>query len=383
MLTPFAHRKVVAEAARKHPTKIVPFGFVELDAPDVAQQVKELHDLGYRGLGELEFPRKPFVDRSYDPVYELANEYSWIVLFHTGIVLREVFDKPEDMTSARMRPVHLEEIARRFPRLTVLGAHCGNPEYEWAAEVSRWNPNVFFDLSGSTLQKMRGRLNHFQDIFWWSGVGQDTRHAQQRPERVHQAGVRLRHGSREDRDRRRHVPFALRRLRRAGLHTPDDSGRDDVADPSDCRPEAPRLRRRPDRRYRGTTVTTSEERLTAASSTPRRSITPQRAEMERYEGASHANKNQDSAELRKMPNSPRTGASRENSRIELDVRSRKSFSTTLSRSTCSANVGKLEIGSPSWARTAARRRASTLRNQPINGFQRALFWSISPSLPVG
>jgi len=174
MLTPFAQRKVVAEAARTHPTRIIPFGYVELDAPDVAQQVREFHDLGYRGLGELEFPRKPFTDRSYDPVYELANEYSWVVLFHTGIVLRQVFDKPEDITSARMRPVHLEEIARRFPRLTVLGAHCGNPEYEWAAEVSRWNPNVFFDLSGSTLQKMRGRLNHFQDIFWWSGVGQDT-----------------------------------------------------------------------------------------------------------------------------------------------------------------------------------------------------------------
>ena len=174
MLTAFPHRKVVVEAARKHPSQIIPFGYVELDAPDVAQQVREFHDLGYRGLGELEFPRKPFTDRAYDPVYELANEYSWIVLFHTGIVLRQVFDKPEDITSARMRPVHLEEIARRFPRLTVLGAHCGNPEYEWAAEVSRWNPNVFFDLSGSTLTKMRGRLNHFQDVFWWSGVGQDT-----------------------------------------------------------------------------------------------------------------------------------------------------------------------------------------------------------------
>ena len=44
----------------------------------------------------------------------------------------------------------------------------------WAAEVSRWNPNVFFDLSGSTLVKMRGRLNQFQDIFWWTGAGQDT-----------------------------------------------------------------------------------------------------------------------------------------------------------------------------------------------------------------
>jgi uncharacterized protein len=174
MLTPFAHRKVVAEASRKYPTQILPFGYVELDAPDVAQQVKELHDLGYRGLGELEFPKKPFIDPSYEPVYELANEYSWIVLFHTGIVLRALFDRPEDVASGRMRPIHLEEIARRFPRLTVLGAHCGNPEYEWAAEVSRWNPNVFFDLSGSTLTKMRGRLNHFTDVFWWSGVGQDT-----------------------------------------------------------------------------------------------------------------------------------------------------------------------------------------------------------------
>jgi hypothetical protein len=174
MLTPFAHRKVVADAARTHPTQIVPFGYVELDAPDVAAQVRELHDLGYRGLGELEFPQRPFIDRSYDPVYELANEYAWIVLFHTGIVLRKLFDKPEDVASGRMRPVHLEEIARRFPKLTVLGAHCGNPEYEWAAEVSRWNPNVFFDLSGSTLTKMRGRLNHFQDVFWWSGVGHDT-----------------------------------------------------------------------------------------------------------------------------------------------------------------------------------------------------------------
>jgi len=174
LLTPFEHRKVVAEAAQQHPTSIIPFGFVDVDAPDVAKQVEELHGLGYRGLGELEGPKKPFNDPSYNPIYELANHYSWIILFHTGIVMREEFKLPEDVTSGRMLPVHLEEIARRFPKITVLGAHCGNPEYEWAAEVSRWNPNVFFDVSGSTLTKMRGRLQHFQDIFWWSGVGQDT-----------------------------------------------------------------------------------------------------------------------------------------------------------------------------------------------------------------
>src|SRR5712672_73988 len=170
MLTPFANRKVVAEAAKQHPTKIIPFGFVDLDAPDVAKQVTELHEMGYRGLGELEFVKKPYNDPSYFPVYELANRYGWIVLFHTGIVLRKKFDEPEDVASGRMRPIHLEEIARRWPKITVLGAHCGNPEYEWAAEVSRWNPNVFFDLSGSTLTKMHARLADFNRIFWWSAT---------------------------------------------------------------------------------------------------------------------------------------------------------------------------------------------------------------------
>ena len=170
MLTPFANRKVVADAAKQHPTQIIPFGFVDLDAPEVVKQVEELHAVGYRGLGEMEFVKKPYNDPSYFPVYELANRYGWIVLFHTGIVLRRKFDEPEDVASGRMRPIYLEEIARRFPKITVLGAHCGNPEYEWAAEVARWNPNVFWDLSGSTLTKMQGRLADFQKIFWWSNT---------------------------------------------------------------------------------------------------------------------------------------------------------------------------------------------------------------------
>ncbi len=171
VLTPYPNRKLIADAAKQYPGRIVPFGFVDLDAPDVVPQVEELHTLNYRGLGELEFVKKPFTDSSYMPVYELANRYRWVVLFHTGIVLRKKFDEPEDVASYRMRAFHLEEIARRFPKITVLGAHCGNPEYEWAAEVARWNPNVYFDLSGSTLTKMHSRLSDFRNIFWWSGTG--------------------------------------------------------------------------------------------------------------------------------------------------------------------------------------------------------------------
>jgi uncharacterized protein len=174
MLTPFEDRKEVAEAAKKHPTRIVPMGSVLLDAPDVTQQIEELHDLGYRGLGELEFPKKTYVDPSYTKVYELANRYKWVVLFHTGIVLRAKFTEPEDVASYRMSTQYIEEIARRFPQITVIGAHCGNPDYQWSAEIARWNPNVFYDLSGSTLTKLGGRLEKFSEFFWWSGSGEGT-----------------------------------------------------------------------------------------------------------------------------------------------------------------------------------------------------------------
>jgi uncharacterized protein len=168
VLTPYASRNIIADAAKRYPSQIIPMGLLDLDAPDVVQQVKDFHKLGYRGLGELEFVKKPYTDPAYTPVYELANEYSWLVLFHTGIVLRKKVDEPEDVASYRMRAFHLEEIARRYPRITTVGAHCGNPEYEWAAEVSRWNPNVFFDLSGSTLTKFSTRLSEFRNIFWWT-----------------------------------------------------------------------------------------------------------------------------------------------------------------------------------------------------------------------
>jgi len=193
VLTPYRSRMVVAEAGKRHPARIVPFGYVDMDAPDAVHQAEEFHVLGYRGLGELEFVKKPYTDPSYMPVYELANRYSWVVLFHTGIVLRQKFEEPEDVASYRMRAFHLEEIARRFPNVTVLGAHCGNPEYEWAGEVARWNPNLFFDLSGSTLTKMHDRLGDFRKIFWWTGTKWGTK----TPEDDPSAFVKLVFGSDE------------------------------------------------------------------------------------------------------------------------------------------------------------------------------------------
>jgi hypothetical protein len=36
--------------------------------------------------------------------------------------------------------------------------------------MGRWNPNMFFDLSGSTLIKKQEDPTFFKTIFWWSSV---------------------------------------------------------------------------------------------------------------------------------------------------------------------------------------------------------------------
>lgn len=213
VLTQYEDRFTVAEAAKRYPYLVVPFGYVDLDDPHAVEEVKEFHRLGYRGLGELAMPEKRYNDPSYFPVYAVANQYHWVVLFHTGIIWRGKpappesaaaygthpkhalamggFTQSDNVAAYRMQAVYLEEIARRFPNITVIGAHCGNPDYAWAAELARWNPNLFFDLSGTTLEKFRGRLSYFSNFFWWS----DTHEGVQQPDNSPSAFSKIVFGS--------------------------------------------------------------------------------------------------------------------------------------------------------------------------------------------
>jgi len=75
-----------------------------------------------------------------------------------------------NVSSDRMRITTLDLIARRFPKLTLIAAHLGNPDYAWAAELGRWNPNLLFDVSGSTLYKKQADLTFFKSIFWWDNL---------------------------------------------------------------------------------------------------------------------------------------------------------------------------------------------------------------------
>ena len=154
----------------KHPNRLMGLGQIQLDDPLALELVDRFHAAGFRGLGEILGPLKNYDDRSYWPIYERAEKYRMILLFHTGILMRATPEIPSDVSVDRMRPTTLDAIARRFPKLTIIGAHMGNPDYAWAAEITRWNPNLYFDLSGSSLIKKQDDPTFWKSIFWWSGV---------------------------------------------------------------------------------------------------------------------------------------------------------------------------------------------------------------------
>jgi predicted TIM-barrel fold metal-dependent hydrolase len=170
LLTRPQHLEQVQEYMKKKPGRLIGFGDISLDDPQVLEQIDRFHKAGFRGLGEISRTRKPFDDPSYTPIYDRAAKYGMMLLFHTGIVNRTRPDVAEDVSVDRLRVTLLDNIARRYPKTTIIGAHLGNPDYEWAGEIGRWNPNLFFDLSGSTLIKKQEDPAFFKSIFWWSSV---------------------------------------------------------------------------------------------------------------------------------------------------------------------------------------------------------------------
>jgi predicted TIM-barrel fold metal-dependent hydrolase len=154
----------VLAAFRKHPDRVIPFAYVDLGV-DPVTLIDECAMKGFKGL-KFTRTRYPYNDDRLMPYYERAAAYGMVLLFHTGTVLRVEEDMYYDVDSSRLRPVYLDRVARRFPTLKIIGAHLGNPWYEEAAMTLFWNPNVYFDLSGTTLARKDAAW--FNEVLWWT-----------------------------------------------------------------------------------------------------------------------------------------------------------------------------------------------------------------------
>ena len=167
VLTPIRALEIVRKAAAAHPEVVIPYGYVNVDDPEARTQIDRFGKAGFKGV-KMHRPKHNWDDFGYFPLYEQMQRLGLVALFHTGIVSGSS-DDPEPSSMARMRPAFLHTIARSFPQLRIQGAHLGNPWYDEAAEAARWEKNLYFDVTGSTLIKKARNLSVFKEYLWWEG----------------------------------------------------------------------------------------------------------------------------------------------------------------------------------------------------------------------
>jgi uncharacterized protein len=134
-------------AYERAPDRVIPMAVIRLGVSRV-EEVAALLDRGFRGVKTTR-PLRPYDDSEYDEIYALLEQRRVPILFHTGVVLHTTEDRTDDVSSNRMRPVHLDRIARTFPDLIAIMAHLGVPWHDEAAAMIRFHPNVYADLTGA------------------------------------------------------------------------------------------------------------------------------------------------------------------------------------------------------------------------------------------
>ena len=169
VLTYMDQFELIKKAAEDYPDVFIPYGRVRPDDPDAVREIEKFYKAGFYGI-KFHSPQQNWDHPKYHQLYRMCENYGLVMLFHTGISSRSIQDRPSLASSMRMRPGYLDLIARMCPGAIIQGAHFGNPWYEEAAEVCRWSPNVFFDITGSTLHKLikLNDLERFSKILWWS-----------------------------------------------------------------------------------------------------------------------------------------------------------------------------------------------------------------------
>jgi hypothetical protein len=82
----------------KHPDRFVGSADIKLDDPNVLSEIDRFHDAGFRGLGEITKTQKNYDNPAYWPIYDRAEKYHMILIFHTGIVNRLHPEEPENVS---------------------------------------------------------------------------------------------------------------------------------------------------------------------------------------------------------------------------------------------------------------------------------------------
>jgi len=133
--------KIYADAAKKHPQRLITFAGIDPRRKKAAELVGRF--LGEWGMKGIKFHTAAGFypnDKVCYPIYEKASEYGVPVLFHTGEVLKPLYFK-------YCQPIYIQEVATDFPDLPIILAHAGGCWYSEAVAICNSTTNVYLDVS--------------------------------------------------------------------------------------------------------------------------------------------------------------------------------------------------------------------------------------------
>jgi hypothetical protein len=121
----------------KDPKRIIGFGSINPKRPEeeIKEKLRKMKKFGFKGIKII--PTFQFVkpsDERFDLMYEFAQKEKLVILCHTGCD-PEIWEYPDFCEDAK--PIHLDEVAEKYPRLNIIGAHLGS----YSAE----NPGIWFE----------------------------------------------------------------------------------------------------------------------------------------------------------------------------------------------------------------------------------------------
>jgi len=131
---------------------LYPVGTVDVDG-DIEQQLefsKKLFD-DKKLFGIKLYPGYQYfypADDKIHPIAEVCQKYNKPLIFHSG----DVYDPENSAILKYSHPVHIDELAVKFPKCKIVVSHVGFPYHLETANIVSKNENVFTEISGTLVE---------------------------------------------------------------------------------------------------------------------------------------------------------------------------------------------------------------------------------------
>jgi len=105
-------------------------------------------------------------DEKIYPIAELCQKYDKPLIFHSG----DVYDPEKKAILKYSQPMHIDELAVKYPKCKIIISHFGFPYFLETANIVSKNDNVYTDISGTldacaSQEEMEDKLNQYsQDL---------------------------------------------------------------------------------------------------------------------------------------------------------------------------------------------------------------------------